>query len=65
VHERIQSISHQGKQVLLADCSNCSALDVEKIMRAVPDYVTSQPLGSVLLLVDFTAASFDRKLFGQ
>jgi hypothetical protein len=32
VHERIRSISHQGKQVFLADCSNCSALDVEKIM---------------------------------
>jgi len=61
VHERIQSISHQGKQVLLVDCSNCSALDVEKIMRAVPDYVTSQPLGSVLLFVDFTGASFDQE----
>ena len=61
MHERIQSISHQAKQVLLADCSNCSAPDLEKIMRAVPDYVTSQPLGSVLLLVDFTAASFDQE----
>jgi hypothetical protein len=60
VRERIQSISHQGKQVFLADCSNCSAVDVEKIVRAVPDNVTVQPLGSVLLLVDFTGASFDQ-----
>jgi hypothetical protein len=60
VRERIQSISHQGKQVFLADCSNCSVVDVEKIVRAVPDNVTVQPLGSVLLLVDFTGASFDQ-----
>ena len=60
VHERMQSISHQGKQVVLADCSNCLAVDVHKIVRAVPDYVTAQPLGSVLLLVDFTGASFDQ-----
>jgi hypothetical protein len=61
VHERIQSISHQRKHILLVDCSNCSAGDVEKIVRAVPDYVTAQPLGSVLLLVDFTGASFDQE----
>jgi hypothetical protein len=60
VHERIQSISHQGKQVILADLSKCSAVDVEQIVRAVPDYVTAQPLGSVLMLVDFTGASFDQ-----
>ena len=61
MHERIQSISHQGKQVLVADLSKCSAVDVEQIVRAVPDYVTAQPLGSVLLLVDFTGASFDQE----
>jgi dTDP-4-amino-4,6-dideoxygalactose transaminase len=60
VRDRIQSISYQGKQVVLVDFSNCSAVEVEKIARAVPDYVTAQPLGSVLLLVDFTGASFDQ-----
>jgi hypothetical protein len=61
VPERIQSISHRGKRVILADLSNCSAVEVEKIVRAVPDYVTAQPLGSVLLLVDFTGASFNEE----
>ena len=60
MHERIQHISHQGKQVVLADVSNCSAVEVAQIVRAIPDYVTAQPLGSVLLLVDFTGASFDQ-----
>ena len=61
MHERIQSISHQGKEVLLADFSNCSAVEVGKLARAVPEYVTVQPRGSVLLLVDFTGASFDQE----
>ena len=61
MHERIQSISHEKRQVLLADCSNCQAVEVEKIMRDVPNYVTAQPLGSVLLLVDLTGASFDQE----
>jgi hypothetical protein len=59
VHERIRFITHKGKQILLTDFSNCPAREVEKIARAVPDQVTVQPRGSVLLLADFTKASFD------
>ena len=59
MHERIRFIIHKGKQILLTDFSNCSANEVEKIARAVPEYVTVQARGSVLLLTDFTAASFD------
>jgi hypothetical protein len=61
MHERIRLIDHQGKQVLLVDLSNCSAVEVEKIARAVPEFVTTQPRGSVLILSDFTGASFDEE----
>jgi hypothetical protein len=60
MHERIQFIDHQGKKILLVDLSNCSADEVEEIVRRVPDYTTVQPLGSVLVLTDFNGASFDR-----
>src|SRR3984893_18561856 len=40
--------------------SNCPADEVEEIARAVPDYVTVNPRGSVLVLTDFTGAVFDR-----
>jgi hypothetical protein len=60
MHERIRSIDHQDKKILLVDLSNCSANEVEEIVRRVPDYVTVQPLGSVLVLTDFTGAVFDR-----
>jgi hypothetical protein len=59
VHERIQFINHQKKLILLVDFSNCPPEEVEKISRAVPDYVTTQPLSSVLVLSDFTGTVFD------
>jgi len=60
VHDRIQFINHKGKKILLVDFSNCPANEVEEIARAVPDYVTVNPHGSVLVLTDFTGAGFDR-----
>jgi hypothetical protein len=59
--EHIRFINHKGKQVLLLDLSNCSAAEVENIFRAVPGIVTTRPCGSVLVLSDFTGASFDRE----
>jgi hypothetical protein len=59
MHERVHFISRQKKQILLVDFSNCSAFEVEKIARAAPETVTAQPRGSVLLLVDFSGASFN------
>ena len=60
MEERIRFIDHQGKKILLVDFSNCPANEVEKIARAVPDYVTVNRRGSVLVLTDFTGAAFDR-----
>ena len=45
---------------MLIDFSNCSAREVEEIARRVPDYVTTQPAQSVLILTDFTGASFEK-----
>ena len=58
--ERIRFFAHEGKQILLVDLSNCTASEVEQTTRKVPDYVTIQPRGSVLILTDFAGASFDR-----
>ena len=60
MHERIRFIDHHGKRILLVDLSNCSADEVEEIVRRVPDYITVQPRGSVLVLTDFSGAAFDR-----
>ncbi len=60
MQDRIRFINHGERKILLVDFSNCPANEVEEIARAVPDYVTVNPHGSVLVLTDFTGAAFDR-----
>ena len=57
---RIGFISHKGKKILLVDCSNCTVEQLEELSALVPMRVTAEPRGSVLLLADFTGATFDR-----
>lgn len=57
--DHIHFIHHQRKQILLLDLSNCSPAEVKKIFQAVPEFVTVRPHSSVLILADFTGASFD------
>jgi len=61
VNNRIRFITHQGKSVLLVDLTNCTAAEVGVIARRVPEFVTAEPLGSALVLGDFTGAQFDRE----
>ncbi|MGA6981702.1 MAG: hypothetical protein WCC95_04125 [Candidatus Sulfotelmatobacter sp.] len=57
--DRTQFITHKGKRVLLIDLSNCSASEIESIFRKLPDIVAVNPRASMLILSDFTGASFD------
>jgi hypothetical protein len=59
--DRVRFFTHQGKQILLVDLSNCSAAQVHEIIAALPDLVTTRPRKSVLILSDFTGASFDQE----
>jgi hypothetical protein len=61
VTDRLRFITHHAKQILLIDVSKCPAAEVERIFRAVPELVTTRPRGSVLILTDFTGASFDQE----
>src|SRR6202140_1718694 len=59
--DRIWVIFHEGKQILLIDFSNCSAAEVEKVCRAVPEVVTTLRSKSGLILSDFTGASVEKE----
>src|SRR5438874_12051740 len=61
--DRIRFITHQGKQILLVDLSNCSATQADEICHMVPPFVTARPKGSVLILGDFTGAKLDKNAF--
>ena len=59
--DRIRFITHHGKRVLLVDSSHCSAAEVERVYRELPEFVITRPLSSVLILSYFTEASFDEE----
>ncbi|MGA7560166.1 MAG: hypothetical protein WCF61_19760 [Terriglobales bacterium] len=58
---RIQFINHQGKQILSVDLSKCSPAQLIGVLRELPEVVSTRPRGSVLILTDFTGASFDQE----
>jgi hypothetical protein len=59
--DRIRFITHREQRILLVDCSQCTAAEVATISDLLPEFVTREPLGSVLLLADFTGAQFSRE----
>jgi hypothetical protein len=59
--ERIRFIDHEGHKILLVDLTGCSANQVADLADEVPEHVTAQPAGAVLLLADFTDSKFTRE----
>jgi len=60
MEERIRFITHRGQQVLLVDVTNCTTAEMIELGRRVPSHVSAEPLGSVLLLADFSGSKFDK-----
>lgn len=58
--ERIEFITHKGKQVLLVDVTQCTPQEVILLATATKNVVTAQAKGSVLLLADFTGAKLNK-----
>ena len=48
-----------ARKLSLSICQSAKADEVERTVRQLPDVVTAQPAGSVLVLGDFTGATFD------
>lgn len=57
---RIRLITHEQKEILLVDCSGCTAAEMFKVIDEVPSHVRNYPRESLLLLGDFSNAEFDR-----
>ena len=60
VMQRVQFITHAGKQILFADMSNCTPADAMAASVEVQATVTDQPKNSVLILVDMSGAQMDK-----
>ena len=58
--DRVRFLTHQDKQILFIDVTNCTAEDVIELLTEVQRIVTAQPPKSVLTLSDLTGAQFSR-----
>jgi hypothetical protein len=59
---RLEVFAHMAQNTTLQDeVLLVLAGEVEKIARTVPEVVTTRQRGSVLILSDFTGASFDEE----
>jgi len=58
--DRVRFITHQGKQILFTDVTNCAAEEVIELLTKVQRMVTAQPRNSVLTLGDLTGTNFSR-----
>jgi hypothetical protein len=53
-------MTHEGKQILFIDVTNCAAEEVIELLTEVQRTVTAQPPKSALTLSDLTGARFSR-----
>ena len=58
--DRVRFITHQSKQILLVDLTDCNAEEVIELLTQVQRIVTTQPRNSVLTLCDLTGAQLIR-----
>ena len=59
--ERIVFLTFRNQQVLLVDGSDCSPEELAAVVDDVPKHVTVHPLGSLLLLADFSRSTFTKE----
>jgi hypothetical protein len=58
--DRVGFITHEGKQVLLIDFTNCTPEEVTSVSDEARRIITAQAEHSVLVLADFAGAQFSR-----
>ena len=59
--DRITRIQYRNREVLLVDGTDCSAAELVAVIDSVPEHVTREPLGSVLIVGDFSRAVFTKE----
>ena len=57
---RVRFVTHRNQRILLLDFTDCKAEEVATICDRVPEIVTGEPVGSVLVVADFSGAAFNR-----
>ncbi|MGA2695474.1 MAG: hypothetical protein ABSE92_05410 [Terriglobales bacterium] len=58
--ERIRTLQHQGKEILLVDFSGCQSPEIITLLAEVQSQIGEQAQDSVFVLADFSGAHVDR-----
>ncbi len=58
--DRLNFVEYKGRQILVADFTDCTAEEVTAVTDDVKRVVTAQPERSVLIMADFSHAEFTR-----
>lgn len=63
--DRVRFLTHQGKQILLVDYTNCTRQTLLDILKERERIVLAQPKGSVLTLVDVTGVEVSKEVVDE
>ena len=63
--DRVRFVTHQGKQILLADYSGCTRQALLDILKESERIVLAQPPGSVLTLADVTGVQVSKDVVDE
>jgi hypothetical protein len=58
--DRLNFIDHKGKQILVADFTNCTPDEVIAVTDEIRTVVTAEPENSVLIMAEFEGAQFTK-----
>lgn len=61
--DRVRFITHREQRILLVDFTDCGTDELTEIATTAPDVIAREPLGTVLLLADFSRSQFTREAF--
>jgi len=58
--DRLRSLTHRGKRVLLMDCSGCNPDELMAVFDEVEELVGQESGQTLLIVGDFTGAQFNK-----
>lgn len=61
--DRVRFIKHKEQRILLVDFTDCSPGELSEIADTAPGTIAQEPMGTVLLLADFSHSQFTREAF--
>ena len=61
----IRFVTHQGQRILLLDFTETTPEQVAELSSRVPNLITREPKGSVLVVADFSGVKFNREIVEQ